>query len=297
MLLENVKGFVTKRRNKLGEIEQAGRLVDKKLADVNGKHGTSYIASTMHLDAANFGVPQHRQRVIIIAARDGREFVEPDPTHGPASLSAARRPSARLSTAWDAIGDLDHADWDPALRPTGVWADLLPSIPEAGNYLFHTPRGSGEPLFGWRRKYWSFLLKLAKDRPSWTIQAQPGPATGPFHWRSRKLSIHEMARLQTFPDDYSFAGGYASARKQVGNAVPVALGETLGLEIRRQLLDDELAHGASTVPRHREDRPSPEPPAAVPEEYLELRASHQDHPGPGQGPRARQGSLAFAAPL
>src|SRR3546814_15139025 len=60
----------------------------------------------------------------------------------------------------------------------GKWADLLPSIPEGQNYLWHTERGGGIPLFGWRRRYWNFLLKLAKNKPSWTIQAQPGPATG-----------------------------------------------------------------------------------------------------------------------
>ena len=59
---------------------------------------------------------------------------------------------------------------------------LLASIPEGQNYLWHTDRGGGlvGPLFGWRRRYWSFLLKLAKDQPSWTIQAEPGPATGHF---------------------------------------------------------------------------------------------------------------------
>ena len=126
--------------------------------------------------------------------------------------------------------------WSSKLNPTGKWAGLLKSIPEGKNYLWHTPRGAGEPLFGWRTRYWSFLLKLAKDRPSWTIQAAPGPATGPFHWKSRLLSIEEVARLQTFPIDYEFTGDRRSMLRQIGNAVPCAIGELLGLEIRRQLL-------------------------------------------------------------
>ena len=97
---------------------------------------------------------------------------------------------------------------------------LLPTIPEGQNYLWHTERGGGEPLFGWRRRYWSFLLKLAKDLPSWTIQAQPGPATGPFHWDNRRLSVREMARMQTFPDNVVIKGEYAPGTCSASLAMP-----------------------------------------------------------------------------
>ena len=72
-------------------------------------------------------------------------------------------------------------------------------IPEGLNYLHHTERGKGEKLFGWRRRYWSFLIKLSKRRRSWTLTAQPGPAIGPFHWKNRRLARIELARLQTKP--------------------------------------------------------------------------------------------------
>ena len=120
------------------------------------------------------------------------------------------------------------------LTVRGKWADLLPSIPEGSNYLHHTDRGEGMPLFGWRRRYWTFLLKLAKNRPSWTIQAQPGPAVGPFHWSNRRLSVRELSRLQTFPDDVNIVGGKGSAQKQLGNAVPSLLAEVIGRAIRQQ---------------------------------------------------------------
>src|SRR2546421_631152 len=81
--------------------------------------------------------------------------------------------------AYDAFADLP-LEASPSMR--GRWAELLPSIPEGSNYQHHTDRGQGLPIFGFRTRYWSFLLKLAQDRPSWTISAQPGPATGPFHW-------------------------------------------------------------------------------------------------------------------
>ncbi|HNI65022.1 MAG TPA: HemK/PrmC family methyltransferase, partial [Pseudomonadales bacterium] len=62
-------------------------------------------------------------------------------------------------------------DDSESLRVSGKWADLLPSIPEGMNYLYHTERGEGRPPFGWRRRYWSFLLKLAKARPAWQLVA------------------------------------------------------------------------------------------------------------------------------
>jgi DNA (cytosine-5)-methyltransferase 1 len=281
MLLENVKGLVARPRTE-GDEEHALEMLSDSLDGINRRQGTAYAPAVVHLDAADFGVPQHRERVFVVAARDGRTFASPLATHGPNAPDG----SPRRSTTWDALGDLDATDWDPSLALTGTWADLLPSIPEGRNYLHHTRKGDGQPLFGWRRKYWSFLLKLAKARASWTIQAQPGPATGPFHWRSRKLSVREMARLQTFPDCHAFAGDYASARKQIGNAVPVALGELLGLELRRQLLDDDAGRGPTSVPEHRGDCPPAEEASAVPRKYLYLVGEHDDHPGPGEGPGA-----------
>src|SRR5207249_5448445 len=140
------------------------------------------------LNAASYGVPQLRSRFFFVAGRDGQRFVSPPATHGPPSDEALLIPGGLepYRTAWDAIGGLEpEAGEDVEVR--GKWAELLPSIPEGQNYLWHTSRGEGLPLFGWRRRYWNFLLKLAKDRPSWTLQAQPGPAVGPFHWTSRRL--------------------------------------------------------------------------------------------------------------
>ena len=52
-------------------------------------------------------------------------------------------------TTWDALGNLPERPNDPTLAMTGKWADLLPSILEGENYLWHTPHGGGKPLFGW----------------------------------------------------------------------------------------------------------------------------------------------------
>lgn len=179
----------------------------------------------------------------------------------------------------------------------GKWAALLPSIPEGCNYLWHTDRMGGLPLFGWRRRYWSFLLKLAKDRPSWTVQAQPGPATGPFHWESRPLTVRELCRIQTFPDDVTIVGNRLSAVRQVGNAVPSLLGEVLGRALLEQAFEIEPATPLPTLmPQRRLPVPPPEPMAPVPAAFMALAGRHAAHPGTGLGFRGELGRAAAVEP-
>lgn len=281
VLVENVTGFL---RSGSGNGISGLDVLTAGLERVNVKHDVAYAPAVFTFDAADYGVPQHRRRVFVVASRKGRMFELPAATHG---RELAEAGGARFATAWDAIGDLAENDDGPAA--TGAWAELLPSIPEGQNYQFHTRRGDGEPLFGWRTRYWSFLLKLAKNRPSWTIQASPGSATGPFHWSNRRLSVRELARLQTFPDRWEFAGGSTAGRRQIGNAVPVAVGELLGSAIRRQLLGQSIdAARLTTIPTQRSDCRAPEAPAAVPERYLIQRGAHPEHPGAGMGPGARR---------
>lgn len=286
LLLENVKGIAAAAKEG-STAERALGVLREALAGINQRHGTSYKPAVLHLEAADFGVPQRRERVFVIAARDGAELALPEATHGDRAPLRDGESAPRRANVWDAIGDLDSETWDPLLAPTGRWADLLASIPEGRNYLWHTDRHDGEPLFGWRRKYWSFLLKLAKDRPSWTIQANPGPATGPFHWRSRRLSVREAARLQTFPDSHEFTGAARSAHKQVGNAVPVGLGELLGRHIHHHLLGQpNIGLALTTIPAHRSGTPPAEAVGEVPAKYLDFDEERTPHPGHGQGPRA-----------
>jgi DNA (cytosine-5)-methyltransferase 1 len=282
MLLENVFGLAYK-----GKDEGLERILSG-IREINREVGTNYRPRWKVIDAASYGVPQHRERVFIIASRDGRLFDFPPPTHGESGNLFASGACEPYRTAWDALGDLPENPNDQDLRMGGKWADLLPSIPEGENYLWHTPRGKGRPLFGWRTRYWSFLLKLAKDRPSWTIQAQPGSAIGPFHWCNRKLSARELCRLQTFPDGLEFECGRAQIQKLLGNAVPSLVAEVLAREIRVQLLDSRLRNKRpKLLPPHREKVPPPEPVALVPKKYLKLQGNHAAHPGEGRGNRAR----------
>lgn len=277
-LLENVPGLAYKGKN------EGLELIERTIERINRERGTDYAISVAQLNAADYGVPQMRQRVFVIGGREGQELRFPGPTHQPIPDEPQEliRDLPTYTTAWDALGDLEE-DGNTDLRMTGKWADLLPSIPEGENYLWHTARGGGLELFGWRRRYWSFLLKLAKAKPSWTVQAQPGPAIGPFHWNSRRLSARELCRLQTVPDDYEIVGDIRSAQKQLGNAVPSALAEVLARAIRAQILEDEVSAEATLIPQPRRPIPAAEEPGPVPEKYHHLIGDHAAHPGNGKG--------------
>lgn len=278
-LLENVRGLAYRGKDEGLQFLLSG------IEEVNRQAGTRYKVSWATLNAANYGVPQMRERVFLIGSRDGTPFRFPAPTHGNASIgdlfTEEREPHR---TAWDALGDLPQDLEDPALIVGGKWGDLLPTIPEGENYLWHTNRGGGFRLFGWRRRYWSFLLKIAKSRPAWTIQAQPGTATGPFHWKSRRFSARELCRLQTFPDGLHFDCGRSDVQKMLGNAVPSLLAEVLAREIRKQLLGQRIrSRKPKLMPPRRGPAPPQEPCATIPTKYDALIGDHSDHPGTGRG--------------
>jgi DNA (cytosine-5)-methyltransferase 1 len=277
-VLENVEGLTYEGK------DEGLRLLLDAIELINRRTDSRYRPVFRVLNAADFGVPQIRRRVILVGARDGCAFRFPLPTHversGEDLLTRTLKP---YRTAWDAIGDLQPEDGED-LQVRGKWAALLPSIPEGQNYLWHTERMDGLPLFGWRRRYWSFLLKLAKNLPSWTIAAQPGPAIGPFHWSSRRLSARELCRLQTFPDNVQICGGRTAIQRQVGNAVPSLLAEVLGREIRTQILGlHALKSPPRLLPPDRSPAPPPEPVRPVPRIFHNLVGVHTPHPGTGLG--------------
>lgn len=277
-LLENVPGLAYQGKSEGVEAIRRG------IEQINAEVGTDYSVEVKALNAADFGVPQMRERVFVVGERNGKRFKFPSPTNfAPGSEEAlAGRPTYR--TAWEAFAGLEEPPNLGELRVKGKWAELLPSVPEGSNYLWHTDRGGGLPLFGWRRRYWNFLLKLAKDRPSWTIQAQPGPATGPFHWENRRLSVHELCRIQTFPDELTFRCGYGQIQKLVGNAVPSALAEVLAREIAVQFFGvDEALRPPTLVPQSRAVLPPPEGTLPVPARFMHLAGSDSAHPGKGMG--------------
>jgi DNA (cytosine-5)-methyltransferase 1 len=184
-----------------------------------------YEAVPQVLNAADYGVPQSRARLFVLGAPKGERVpVFPAPCRGGLwerrTRGHAERPHV---TAGEALAGLVTSP-EPGEEVGGKYGHLLPAIPPGDNYLHYTEnRGHPAPQFRWRSKYWSFLLKLSPDKPSPTIQAQPGPYIGPFHWDSRRLRVAEVKRLFTYPDDFELVGSRSSVQAQLGNSVPPLL--------------------------------------------------------------------------
>jgi DNA (cytosine-5)-methyltransferase 1 len=184
------------------------------------------------VDSADYGVPQHRERLIIVGYKGGvDDFVFPEPTHGPDSSSGRS-----LVSVFDAISDLQNEE-EPYHEFDGLYGHLLSLVPEGLNYSFFTREmGYPKPFFAWRSKFHDFLYKVDRQAPARTIKAQPGKFTGPFHWKNRHFSVEELKRLQSFPDDYEIVGKYGKIVEQIGNSVPPLLAKVIAVSVREQLL-------------------------------------------------------------
>ena len=195
-----------------------------------------YVTNWAVLNSADYGVPQIRQRFFMIGSKDGKVEM-PEPTHSKPGLEDESSLPPWV-TAGEVLADLDTEDnaSDEGHFAGGKHHSLLCEVPPGDNYLYFTAkRGHPDPQFEWRSRYWSFLLKLSPDLPSWTIQASRSSNMGPFHWRNRVLRIAEIKRIQTFPDDWYLAGRVDEQWRQVGNAVPPQLAKHLGARIADEL--------------------------------------------------------------
>jgi DNA (cytosine-5)-methyltransferase 1 len=200
------------------------------------------------VNAADYGVPQLRKRVFVLGRRDGRPVDFPVETHSGWSEHSRRIDPTRKPyvTSGEVLADLLPGDPEPDEVVEGTFADAAAEIPPGQNYLWFSERGDGDRvLFKWRSRYWTFLLRLDPERPATTLQSSPGPWVGPFHWenitlddgstRARRLRAPEMRRLMTFPDDYVVVGNRKSIQRQLGNAVPPALGAVVIRDLLGQL--------------------------------------------------------------
>ena len=217
---ENVDGFTFKTH-----VEEFDYL--KKMANQLG-----YNISYKVINCANYGVPQTRKRFICVGTKNDINIFEfPKETHSKDGEIDGTLPWV---TCKEAIGEFDNiTEEEKKQRPGAKDYELLVQIPPGDNYLFFTEkRGYPNPKFKWKSRYWTFLLKLSPDRPSWTIQASFSTNQGPFHWRNRFLRICELKRIQTFPDYYEFIGDMKEQWKQIGNAVPVRIAYMIAKKIK-----------------------------------------------------------------
>lgn len=199
-----------------------------------------YNISFKVINAANYGIPQTRKRFICVGVKkELGQFIFPEETHS----QIAEKGKQQWVNCKQAISDFDYiTDEEKLQRPGSKDYELLKQIPPGDNYLFFTEkRGCKSPLFKWKSRYWTFLLKLSPDRPSWTIQASFSNNQGPFHWKNRFLRIEEIKRLQTIDDEYFILGDYKEQWRQIGNAVPSLLAQIFANQILN-LLQNEISN-------------------------------------------------------
>ncbi|MUM77242.1 DNA (cytosine-5-)-methyltransferase [Pseudodesulfovibrio sp. F-1] len=170
---ENVKGLIMRHN------ETSLRRILKDFAE------KGYTVSHRLYQAADYGVPQTRERVFIVGTRsDVPEFIHPEPvctTH---------------ISAKEAIGDLEHLERTEEFNH--IWSRASKSA-EQGN------------------------RKLIAERPGYTIRAECH-GNIQFHYSlPRRISMREAARFQSFPDNYLFDAKLRETERQVGNAVPPVL--------------------------------------------------------------------------
>lgn len=199
VICENVKGLRT----------MLNGLVEKKI--ISDFEEIGYAMNVTTLCAADYYTPQKRERVIFIGNKKGLKNYHPNPL-----LSAPE-----YITTGEAIGDLINHPADPEFNhvPTVHRADIAKRIME-------TPEG--QSLYKGYSDAWK---KCPWNEPSCTIKENHGGVN--LHPKlPRVLTAREMARLQSFPDDFIFEGKKNKQLVQIGNAVPPLLGKAIGLSVR-----------------------------------------------------------------
>lgn len=232
-IMENVKGIMSSplkhvpivERDEDDPEQKLGTVLDVILAEFN-KLGYKTVYGI--LDAVNYGVPQFRERFVLVGSRDHEDVFLPIPTH----FQMHQNPAYRWKTVGEAIKDIENEIGECG-KLTPERKKYLRMVPEGGNWkdlpkeVIPVAMGGAYESGGGKV---GFYRRLTYSQPSPTITTAPAQkATMLCHpIKDRPLSVHEYARIQQFPEDWKFAGTTAEKYKQIGNAVPVGLAKAIG---------------------------------------------------------------------
>ncbi|WP_257182787.1 DNA cytosine methyltransferase [Corynebacterium cystitidis] len=200
---ENVKGLLTANKRK------AIRTIIEDLESTE----PGYLVKPMLYNFAEYGVPQFRERVLIVGVRvdTGFNFKHPAPTHGP-------RADKPYFTAGQALEGVEKVKFNNEhLRQLDRTKKIISLIPEGGNFT-DIPKDSPYYVKGMISHVYR---RIDRNEPAKTIIAAGGGGTWGYHYpENRALTNRERARLQSFPDSFEFVGSTTEVRRQIGNAVP-----------------------------------------------------------------------------
>ena len=224
-VMENVKGLMSSLLK-----DENGKDTETKVLDIILEEFDRLNYSTIYgvLDAVNYGVPQFRERFVLIGSRDNEPIFLPAPTH----FHVHQNPTYRWRTLGDTIRDLENNGGECA-EFSEARLKYLRMVPEGGNWKNLPAEVVKEAMGG---AYLSgggkvgFYRRLSYSQPSPTVVTSPvQKATMMCHpTKDRSLSVAEYARIQQFPDDWKFNGTISEKYRQIGNAVPVGLARAIG---------------------------------------------------------------------
>lgn len=200
---ENVKGLLT---------ANGGKAIRQIISDFSNI-GQGYMVKVQLYNFAEYGVPQFRERVIIVGIRLDQEFnfIHPAPTHGPNGALPYVTAGEALKGAEKVRFNNEHMNITEKTRR------MLELIPEGGNFT-DIPKDHALYVKGMISHVYR---RIDRNEPAKTIIAAGGGGTWGYHYpEPRPLTNRERARLQSFPDDFVFDGSVTEVRRQIGNAVP-----------------------------------------------------------------------------
>ena len=218
---ENVKGLLT---------AEGGWAIRKIVEDFEQVDHIGYDVQIKLINFADYGVPQKRERVVIVGVRNdlGLKFQFPKETH------KGRHVAAKTAL----LGAEKVKENNEHMQVHESTVAKLKQIPAGGNY---------KDLPDSKNKNWMSIIykRLHPDKPSPTIVACGGGGTWGYHYSEpRPLTNRERARIQSFPDDFVFSGSVAEVRRQIGNAVPPLGIKPVAEQLLRML---QLKEPAKTV--------------------------------------------------
>ena len=201
---ENVKGILTANKKK----------AIKQIIEDFQNIEPGYVVITHLYNFAEYGVPEFRERVLIVGIRvdTGFKFKHPAPTHG---VGEGLKPFVTVRDAFKNVREVPYNN--EFLKVQERTKKIISLIPEGGNFT-DIPKESPYYVKGMI----SHVYRRVKlDEPSKTIIAAGGGGTWGYHYpENRPLTNRERARIQSFPDDFVFEGNTTEVRRQIGNAVP-----------------------------------------------------------------------------
>ncbi len=228
--------------------EMAGSVVRLFADDLQRIAGGPYHMDCFEVNAVNYGAPQLRERAIFIGNRYNGEFDFPNPTHGQTAAAVVDlfTTETRLQP-WKTLGDAIRHLNDPGdviMDFSPRKKSFLERVPPGSNWrslpkeVQQESMGKAWVAKGGRSGWWR---RLSYDLPCPTLVTMPNHASTSLCHPSevRALSLREYAAVQEFPEDWVICGTPAQQYAQVGNAVPVRLGEVAGQVIAEGL--DRLA--------------------------------------------------------